>query len=122
MSTGDGEDSDDALRSLLGAGRKLHLLIRTSPPPPRPRAAGGASARRTSSRFPFPVGTRATPLQLLGLLGATAAAWRALAPHQLLSARPDGDALGVGNPGRGVPGRGPAAPGTGLMGRGRSPQ
>ncbi|RLM84716.1 hypothetical protein C2845_PM04G26770 [Panicum miliaceum] len=60
--TGDGEGSDDALRSRLGDGRKLHLLIRTGPPPPRPRprAAGGASARRTSSRLPFPVGgTRA---------------------------------------------------------------
>jgi hypothetical protein len=50
-SMGRGAD-DDALRSRLGVGRKLHRL-RT------PLAAGGESARRTSSRFPFPVGTRA---------------------------------------------------------------
>ncbi|KAF8669282.1 hypothetical protein HU200_051616 [Digitaria exilis] len=100
-----------------GQRRRVAQPARRRPeaPPPDQNKSTSAAARRTSSRFPFPVGTRATPLQLLGLLGATAAAWRALAPHQLLSARPDGDALGVGNPG--------PAPGTGLMGRGsrRSP-
>ena len=87
---------------------------------------GGASTRRTSSRFPFPVGgTRAAglaPLQLLCRLGAAAAACRAPAPHQLYSARPDGAAPPpAGHPGLGVPGRGPVAPGTGLKGRGSPP-
>lgn len=107
------------MRSRLGTGWKLHLLIRTGAPRPRPRAAGGASARRTSSRFPFPVGTRAAglavaPLQFLCRLGIAAAS-RAPAPHQLHSGRPDGAAAPAGAPGLGVPGRGPAtAPGTGL--------
>ncbi|CAN6199469.1 unnamed protein product [Urochloa humidicola] len=122
---GEAGDGDDALRSLLGAGRKLHLLTRTTGPPrPRPRKAGGASALRTSSRFPFPVGIRAAglaPLQLLCRLGA--AACRAAAPHQLHSTRPDGAAPPPRagprpTAGLGVPGRGPAAPGTGLTGRG----
>jgi hypothetical protein len=122
---GDCEESDDALRRRLGAGRKLHLLRRTAPPArprPRPRAAGGVSARLTSSRFPLPVGTRApAALPLLVRLGV--ACCRAAAPHQLHSgpARPVGDedeeppAAAAGPRGLGVPGRGPAAPGTGLV-------
>lgn len=89
----------DALRSRLGAGRKLHRRS-------TPRAAGGASARRTSSRFPFPVGgTRAGGLPALLLcclgLGVDACCCRS-APHQLHSGSlPEDDAAPL-NPGLGA--------------------
>lgn len=122
-----GEDGDDdALRSRLGAGRKLHLL---SAPAPRLRVAGGDSARRTTSRFP--VGTRAIADALPALPHAcrlangavdAAAAARPPAPHQLNpSARP-------GNTPPPPPGLGvllpppPPPPLLGLLGRGTPPR
>jgi hypothetical protein len=94
---------DDALRSRLGVGRKLHRL-RT------PHAAGGESARRTSSRFPFPVGTRGggllAPPLLCCRLGVVACC--PLAPHQLHSNRPEEDTTPPPlNPGLRAPGASP---------------